>query len=503
MKELKKMEAFTMVELIAIIVILVLIVIVALPNLLGTRERQIEREFNNFLNNLFIAAENHLTNDRDLLELLNYHNRLCITIGELREEGLISGTATNPRDDVDVEDYHFVIIRVKDDGSFEYDYIIDGSDCLPTGTLVFNALSNLPIRNNQIESIETRNRIEVDISTPGNWRDVSVEQNNSVIAWWEPGEEPDLYKVYIGSNGMVIAHSNTGGSLFSNLTNATHLDLTHLDTSNVTRMSSMFALTGVSSIEFGPNFITDNVTSMSTMFFIMPNLTEIRTPDGINVINWDTKNVTDMGGMFYETRLSHIEFGSNFVTDNVTSINGMFWGMRNLTEIRTPAGINVINWDTRNVTNMRLMFESTRLSHIEFGSNFVTNNVTNMGMMFGNMSNLTEIRTPAGTNVINWDTRNVTTMEFMFSSIRLSSLEFGSNFVTNNVTNMEMMFSGMRNLNNTQGLNIRHFNFNNVTNRDSMFSQTPTNARLTVNQAGNTWLNNNGFSAWNNRVVVP
>ena len=453
---MKNKKAFTMVELIAIIVILVLIVIVTLPNLLGTRERQIEREFNNFLRNLFIAAENHLTNDRDLLELLNYHNRLCITIGELREEGLISGTATNPRDDADVEDYHFVIIRVKDDGSFEYDYIIDGSDCLPTGTLMAipwdateptDIFLTLPIRRNQIESIETRSKIEVDINVclaNNTCRDVSAEQNKSIIAWWEPGDNPNLYKIYIGSHRNVVANENSS-NLFINLTNAIHLNLTHLDTSNVNNLRSMFVGNGANSIEFGPNF--------------------------------DTSNVVDM-------------------------IN-MFVNMQNLTEIITPAGVNVINWDTSKVTDMNMMFAGTRLSSIEFGPNFVTSNVTNMHAMFSNMNNLTEIITPAGVNVINWDTKNVTSMTQMFQSTRLSSIEFGPNFVTNNVTTFNHMFAGMSNLNNTQGLNIRHFNFSNVTDHGNMFFLTPFNARLTVSPAGNTWLNNNGFSAWNNRVIVP
>jgi surface protein len=69
-------------------------------------------------------------------------------------------------------------------------------------------------------------------------------------------------------------------------------------------------------------------------------------------------------------------------------------------------------------------------------SNFNTNNVTNMKGMFSGCSSLKEL------NLSNFNTNNVTKMSYMF--YRCSSLKYLniSNFNTNNVTNMKMMLYG-------------------------------------------------------------
>ena len=568
-------KGFTLIELLAVIIILGIIALLTVPVINNALINSRERSYNAQVAMIIDAATRWLVNNTEC----DPKEADCfVGVEELISEGFITrprnGYLRDPRNAQRMDGCVIISFseRYQQD---EFIYIEASCLQIEQGTLMAipwnvaqptDIFLTLPIRRNQIESIETRNRIEVDINIcidNNTCADVSAEQNKSVIAWWEQGDNPDLYKVYIGAFGRVVANTNSD-LLFHNLSNATHLNLTYLDTSMVTRMFRMFGRldgsTSLSSIEFGLNFVTDNVMVMDDIFMHLTNLTEIITPDGINVINWDTSNVISMGGMFFNTSLSSIEFGPNFVTDNVRNMGGMFARMINLTEIITPAGVNVINWDTSNVINMQSMFSTIRLSSIEFGSNFVTDNVRYMQIMFGG-TNLTEIITPAGRNVINWDTRNVTNMGLMFNNTRLSSIEFGSNFVTSNVINMQSMFTWMTNLteiitpagrnvinwdtskvthmasmfyntslssiefgpnfvtdnvrnmwgmfarmsnlNNTQGLDIRHFNFSNVTDHGDMLYRTPTTARLTVNPAGNTWLNNNGFSAWNNRVIVP
>ena len=518
--------------------------------------------------------------------------------------------------------------------------ILMGYTFTQNSTALFLDIPNL--RRDQVESVEFRNEITVDINSP-TVHDVSRDQNNLVVAWLEDGSVAGRYKVIIAADGEVIASS--GRSLFQNLTNLTSIDLTYLDTSkvedmrmmfhgirnltnldltnfdtsNAIDMNTMFSTTGLSTITFGENFDTSNVTDMNWMFNNIRNLTQIITPEGINVINWDTSrvtnmsnmfsttglstitfgenfdtsNVTDMirmfantrnltnldltnfdtsnvtrmtgmfsdtdnprsptglstitfgenfdtsnvrymdnmfGGlinltqiitpegtnvinwdtsrvifmtsMFWQTGLSTITFGENFVTDNVTGMLAMFHNARNLTQIITPAGTNVINWDTSRVTNMQNMFNDTSLSTITFGTNFRTDNVTSMHAMFQNMTNLTQITTPAGTNVINWDTSSVTNMQSMFMDTRLTGITFGPNFDTSNVTNMGWMFRDMTNLNNTVGIDMRHFNFSNVTTHINMFMNVPTNVRLTVNPAGDAWIAAR-FPTYTNRVVIP
>ena len=136
------------------------------------------------------------------------------------------------------------------------------------------------------------------------------------------------------------------------LTSLLSIDLTYLDTSNVTDMSYMF---------YGCNEL-----------------------DSLDVSNFDTSNVTNMRDMFNECRyLTSLDL-SNFNTSKVTDMSYMFSGCGVST-------LNVTSFDTSNVTNMRDMFYSTgRLTSLDLTS-FDTSNVTNMRTMFYNTPDITTI----------------------------------------------------------------------------------------------------------------
>lgn len=79
----------------------------------------------------------------------------------------------------------------------------------------------------------------------------------------------------------------------SNLTTTT-LDISRLNTSNVTNMCSMFRLcSNLTTLDLS-NFDTSNVTNMSYMFYGCVSLTTL------NVSNWNISNVNNMTGMFYD-----------------------------------------------------------------------------------------------------------------------------------------------------------------------------------------------------------
>ena len=99
----------------------------------------------------------------------------------------------------------------------------------------------------------------------------------------------------------------------------------------------------------------------------------------------DTKNVTQMFGMFYGcTKLTELNI-SNFDTRNVTNMGGMFIGCKYLTEL------NLSSFDTRNVTNMGYMFYTCYKLNTLNLSNFDTQNVTDMSSMFYDCNSLTAI----------------------------------------------------------------------------------------------------------------
>ena len=199
------------------------------------------------------------------------------------------------------------------------------------------------------------------------------------------------------------------------------------------------------------NFDTSEVTNMGGMFYGMSNLTTL------NVSHFDTSKVTDMSLMFHGVRdLSALNL-SSFNTSQVTDMHNMFYGMSNLTTL------DLSNFDTSKVTNMGNMFSSmTNLTSLNLSS-FNTSKVTDMCFMFYGIPNLTSL------DLSNFDTSKTTKMSFMFYGMRkLTALNLSS-FNTSQVTDMSGMFSSMPSL---TSLNLSHFDTSKVTDMHFMFRDT-------------------------------
>ena len=157
-------------------------------------------------------------------------------------------------------------------------------------------------------------------------------------------------------------------------------DMGQWDWSNIKDWSSMFyrqkELTSL--INFPTNIQPVN---MSSMFGSCNNLTSV------DLSGIDTSNVTDMGYMFSACQnLTSIDLSSWDVI-KVTNMGNMFSTCSNLTSIGDLSA-----WDTSNVTNLNYMFEScSNLTSVDLSS-WDTSNVTHMMCMFQKCSNLTEVR---------------------------------------------------------------------------------------------------------------
>ena len=121
---------------------------------------------------------------------------------------------------------------------------------------------------------------------------------------------------------------------------------------------------------------TSQVTSMIEAFYQCINLTSI------DLTNVDASNVTDMTGMFsgcYGLKSLDV---SRFDTSKVTNMNFMFASCSNLTSL------DISNLDTSNVESMSNMFNyCTALEKINLGSIDVSNVISN-DWMFANCKNL-------------------------------------------------------------------------------------------------------------------
>lgn len=225
---------------------------------------------------------------------------------------------------------------------------------------------------------------------------------------------------------------------FYGCSNLTSIDLTNVDTSNVTNMVQMFdGCKKLTSLDVS-NLNTSQVTDMDNMFDYCSTLTSL------DLSGFDTSKVTRMSYMFYNcSNLKSIDV-SNFNTSNVTDMNSMFQGCSKLTSL------DVSNFNTSNVTDMNSMFNGcSSLKSIDV-SNFNTSNVTDMNGMFQSCytNGITLL------DLSNFDTSNVTDMSSMFDygtsqsdsySQGLTSLDV-SNFNTSKVTSMYYMFASHRKL---------------------------------------------------------
>lgn len=158
--------------------------------------------------------------------------------------------------------------------------------------------------------------------------------NKSSLPWKDYSSS--IASVTVADEG--IAPANTAYWFF-NLRNCTSMDLTKLDTLNVTDMRSMFrSCKMLESITFGDGWNTSNVTNMNFMFDMCSKLTEL------DLSSFNTQNVTSMSSMFSScSALTNLDL-SNFNTQNVTDMSGMFYDCSNLT-------VNCSGWNVDKVTD--------------------------------------------------------------------------------------------------------------------------------------------------------
>ena len=150
----------------------------------------------------------------------------------------------------------------------------------------------------------------------------------------------------------------------------------------------------------------DEIIPYSTSYWFL-KCTELNKIDKIENLN--TSSTVDMQGMFAfctNTQFTELDL-STFDTSNVTNMMGMFYESTSLTTITLG------RWDTSKVTNMRVMFGAdsgamslTTISGLEY---FNTSNVTTMRGMFYNCPQIQAL------NLSSFDTSKVTDMQYMFA----------------------------------------------------------------------------------------
>ncbi len=169
----------------------------------------------------------------------------------------------------------------------------------------------------KITSITTKKDNIVPATAVESW-DISEAGDGSVMAYVEDdGSGNSTYKLTIGGKGGIIANESMT-VYFLGFDKMTSIDLSALDTSEVTNMGDMFCgCSRLTSLDVS-NFDTSNVTNMSGMFVYCGSLTSL------DLSKFDTSQVTDMSYMFFScSRLTSLDV-SKFDTSKVTNMENMF-----------------------------------------------------------------------------------------------------------------------------------------------------------------------------------
>lgn len=259
-------------------------------------------------------------------------------------------------------------------------------------------------------------------------------------------------------------------NMFSNCPRLKKVDLSGLDTSQVTDMSGMFAVGGEKIVhDEGYMFAlgnleeldlsmldTSKVTNMSRMFSYCGGLRRL------NISGWDTSRVTDMSRMFeycMDLGLTSDDL-ANLNTSNVTNMDSMFkYYAYNRTHLAAVETLDLGSFNTAKVRNMYGMFEHCSYIHNLNVSSFDTRNVINMSRMFYDCVNIEKM------DISGFDTSKVTDMSEMFYRCSAQDVR---NFDTSNVTDMSGMFQGCG-VSSRDTIAVSHFDTSKVTDMSSMF----------------------------------
>lgn len=194
--------------------------------------------------------------------------------------------------------------------------------------------------------------------TTGKYSNEVVAENSNWTGVFCP------YQITYDNGKPGIANWNNLGFKLMNI------DLSNLNTKNITSIAYMFALQmDLRNITGLGNWNTSNITNMASTF------ANCRSLNYADLKSWDTSKVTDMSVMFAVSGLRDLTMIQDWDTSKVTDMNYMFRDMGNLT------ALDLSKWNTGQVTNMSGMLSGLGLSSIDL-SNLNTSKVTDMSAMF-------------------------------------------------------------------------------------------------------------------------
>ncbi len=240
--------------------------------------------------------------------------------------------------------------------------VLDGTLMIVDSPSATSSVFGKTMSRGSFEKVIVLDVINIPNNAIDSW-DCSNEQNESVMCWYIDADNNSKYELYIGQEGGVKANSNFRDAL-SFFSQAYYLDVTYLDTSNVTDMTNVFYYTGYTggprqdlfTIKGLEKWDVSKVTDMSYAFRYTGR--SMNNWDIGDISGWDTSSVTNMKCMFHYAAYyaKKIDIGNigNWNVSNVEDMNGLFTYFG--PDARKWYVGDLSNWDTSSVTNMSSMF---------------------------------------------------------------------------------------------------------------------------------------------------
>lgn len=236
---------------------------------------------------------------------------------------------------------------------------------IENATLAHNSITTVTVNMDEMPqptAAELVDGLTFNGSIPRNATAIRFEYNNtSVTSGTTLSTTTSPYPIYGNMDGTIWVVSTPANRINANVNSSNMFEVTWDSYYHAWRPA-------LTSIDFGNNFNTSNVTNMCAMFYGCSRLASL------NLSNFNTSNVTDMASMFQGcTSLISLNL-SNFNTSNVTNMFGMFYSCHSLTSL------NLSNFNTANVNDMRHMFSDciglTSLNLYSFDMSGLTSHVS-------------------------------------------------------------------------------------------------------------------------------
>ena len=169
------------------------------------------------------------------------------------------------------------------------------------------------------------------------------------------------YDVYV--NGKIENLTNlTQENFKSTILNIKQWGNTKIDRGEIFRECTILDITAQDVLN------TENTNTLVSLFFRANNLTCLNA----NINNWDTSNVVDMSGMFYQTQIN-TDIG-NWDTSNVSTFQNMFF-------FATSFNSDIGSWNTESCNTFRGMFINATSFNQDI-SNWNFSSVNNVNSLF-------------------------------------------------------------------------------------------------------------------------